>query len=376
MCGCVAKARTESTPPGILLFLCLCVQVAQLQVQCVQAKDMAASSYITGRDYSPELLSSEPEDDYLQLQCTSPYKRPCLSSSPVYLTDSDTSSDGDPVYPSDDESVHSVCVSASADDPMHNHSVTVLPHSSKSVCPAPTKGAELEVSCLEIEEPPPPPKDSDLIEVSRILVGVCCTKECLLKLSAQCVVPIRKKMKAFSLNEKRQWLMEKIHENSRITEPGKLDTKFVVAGREVCKSAWCTVHGISERQLFRIAKSVSMGQVTTEHGNKGKKRCNSKSSGAKAWMHRYFHLVGDKMPHVDQIHLPSWETQKDVFSRYESDMTQQSIPASDIVSLSTFYRIWSEDFPQVVIPEVCIPKHQQLYNLGKIGFLTRCYSPF
>ena len=104
-----------------------------------------------------------------------------------------------------------------------------------------------------------------------------------------------------------------------------------------------------------------MGQVTTEHGNKGKKRCNSKSSGAKAWMHRYFHLVGDKMPHVDQIHLPSWETQKDVFSRYESDMTQQSIPASDIVSLSTFYRIWSEYFPQVVIPEVC---------------LTRCYSPF
>ena len=104
-----------------------------------------------------------------------------------------------------------------------------------------------------------------------------------------------------------------------------------------------------------------MGQVTTEHGNKGKKRCNSKSSGAKAWMHRYFHLVGDKMPHVDQIHLPSWETQKDVFFRYESGMTQQSIPASDIVSLSTFYRIWSEYFPQVVIPEVC---------------LTRCYSPF
>ena len=54
-------------------------------------------------------------------------------------------------------------------------------------------------------------------------------------------------MKSLRLNEKWQWLMDKILENSRAIEPGKVDTKFVVAGRGVCKSAWCTVRGISSR---------------------------------------------------------------------------------------------------------------------------------
>ena len=70
-------------------------------------------------------------------------------------------------------------------------------------------------------------------------------------------------------------------------------------------------------------------------------------------MDRYF-LIGDKMPHNDQVHLPSWETQKDLFVRYESDMKQQGLQESDIVSLSSF---WNEDFPHVVIPEVRLYMH-------------------
>ena len=70
------------------------------------------------------------------------------------------------------------------------------------------------------------------------------------------------------------------------------------------------------------------------------------------WMERYFHLVGDKMPHNGQIHLPSWETQKDVYQRFCSDMSKQQISSEEIVCLSTFYRIWTDQFPKVVIPEV------------------------
>ena len=59
--------------------------------------------------------------------------------------------------------------------------------------------------------------------------------------------PYQKEKKSLRLNEKRQCLMDKILENSRAIEPGKVEMEFVVAGRGVCKSAWCTVHGISSR---------------------------------------------------------------------------------------------------------------------------------
>ena len=58
------------------------------------------------------------------------------------------------------------------------------------------------------------------------------------------------------------------------------------------------------------------------------------------------------MPHNDRIHLPSWDSQKFVFERYQEDIISQGGEESDVVALRTFYRIWREDFSHVVIPEV------------------------
>jgi len=69
-------------------------------------------------------------------------------------------------------------------------------------------------------------------------------------------------------------------------------------------------------------------------------------------MDRYFHLIGDNMPHKKQIHLPSWETQKDIDHLYCEDMKHQGVAEADILCLSLFYTVWKVDFPTVVIPEV------------------------
>ena len=37
---------------------------------------------------------------------------------------------------------------------------------------------------------------------------------------------------------------------------------------------------------------------------------------------------------------------------YKSDMELQQIPENEMVALSSFYRIWADEFPDVVIPEV------------------------
>ena len=146
--------------------------------------------------------------------------------------------------------------------------------------------------------------------------------------------------------------MDRIYESSHDKERGKLLVKFGVARREVCQIAWCQIYVVSHRRVCCIVKAISCGNKLAEHGNKGKRRSNTKSESTKAWMTRYFNLVGDKMPHNSQIHLPSWETQKDVYVRYTEDMALQNISPSEIVSLSMFYKIWVDCFSNVVIPEV------------------------
>ena len=155
--------------------------------------------------------------------------------------------------------------------------------------------------------------------------------------------------KALNTVAQRQWIVDKINEYCKVVH-GKLVPSFLLSGKPLCKEGWCDVMGISPRQLSRLMKSTT-GPTKIEHGNLGKKRCAPKSDEAKAWMKRYFELIGDQMPNCNQIHLPSWETQKDVYQRYVSDMQQQNIEG--VVSLKTFYRLWNEDYSHVVIPEVC-----------------------
>lgn len=192
---------------------------------------------------------------------------------------------------------------------------------------------------------------SELVDVGATLVSGCCQQQCLLSLTPNAVLSGRRKLNSMTANAQRQWVADKVYEGHR-TQRGKAEVQFNVSGVNVCHTAWCKLHQISGRKLTRVTRDVTRGLVIVQHGNKGTKRNSVKTDTAKTWMERYFHLVGDKMPHNGQIHLPSWESRKDVYVRYCSDMSQQQLTSEDTVQLSTFYKIWSDHFPTVVIPEV------------------------
>lgn len=102
-----------------------------------------------------------------------------------------------------------------------------------------------------------------------------------------------------------------------------------------------------------MLRNICFGESHTTLGNQGKRRMNTKKESATVWMERYFKLIGDKMPKNSQIHLPSWETQKNIHVRYCQDMEQQGIEEDKVAGISMFYKIWTEQFSHVVIPEVC-----------------------
>ena len=109
-----------------------------------------------------------------------------------------------------------------------------------------------------------------------------------------------------SLAKNNQRLTKKVKEGS-YESGGKVTTKFLLAGKEICASAWSQIYNISSCMLYRMQKRVASGEECT-HKSLGKKRVNTKAESVSAWMNAYFHLITDKMPHKGQLYLPSWET--------------------------------------------------------------------
>ena len=64
------------------------------------------------------------------------------------------------------------------------------------------------------------------------------------------------------------------------------------------------------------------------------------------------YLFGDQMPHKDQVYLPSWKTQKDIYHRYVGDMTRRGISEEEVAGIGIFYKVWTEEFSNVAILQV------------------------
>lgn len=195
---------------------------------------------------------------------------------------------------------------------------------------------------------------SELDKIGIMLVGQCCDKLCVRNVTVNDVLLARNRFSMMNMVEQRKWLATKIVDNSNVLNKANWETKYIVAGKAVCKQSFCEIYGFSPKRLARLRKSVSLCDISIEHGNKGKKRMTIRGDEAKVWMEKYFNLIGDKLPDKKQIHLPSWDRQKDVYKRYKDDMMAKGIPEDQLVVLSTFYRMWRDDFSYVAIPEVNI----------------------
>ena len=186
-----------------------------------------------------------------------------------------------------------------------------------------------------------------------IVMSRCCSEDCILQLTGHAILTTRRKHNNLSANERRQWLIDKIFDFSSVGNGKVEDTKFSISGTGVCRRAFSLIYKIPPRNIARAIKPVGQGNLVVEHGNKGRKKASVKHEGAKAWMEQYFSLIGDKMPNSKQIHLPSWDTQKNIYGRYKQDMAEQMTDESEVMSLSMFYKLWIDDFSHVVIPKVC-----------------------
>ena len=251
-------------------------------------------------------------------------------------------------------------------------STTESSESNDDGCSDSSKGGETSGEELDLDTRPSGPAGSNATEkcvetadccnqtakerlvVANIVTSECCDNKCLSHLTVHLVATTREKVNSLSQNARRQWIVDKIADNSSIND-GNFVTQFNVGGSKVCRTAFQIVYSIPPKSLSRAITFVRNGERVVEHGNKGTKKPSEKVLNAMSWMSQYFKLVGDKMPNNEQTHLPSWDSRKGVFARYNADMQEEhgGVAHQHIIAASMFYKIWRNEFPFVRIPKVC-----------------------
>ena len=111
---------------------------------------------------------------------------------------------------------------------------------------------------------------------------------------------------------------------------------------------------ISQRTLTRMLRKICIGESDTTHGNEGKKRVNTKKESAAVWMQRYILIsLGIKCQILVKYIYPHGKRKRTlIHTRYCEDMLRQGIEQEEVAGLSLFYKIWTENFSHVIIPEV------------------------
>ena len=103
-------------------------------------------------------------------------------------------------------------------------------------------------------------RDQELALVGPLLISCCCKNECTLNLCANDVLNTRKHFNLKSATEKRKWLMDRLRNDSQITGTDVI-TKFIVAGKELCKETWCKVLSVSVKTVSGLIGQLRKGEV-------------------------------------------------------------------------------------------------------------------
>ena len=129
----------------------------------------------------------------------------------------------------------------------------------------------------------------------------------------------------------------------------KHQTMLYIRGKTVCLPVWLAILGLKQSRYYEVQREFLGGAFFISKLTSPKSH-QSKSCEAIAWLHNYFNQVGDHMPDRMAIHLPSFLTTIDIYTRMKEELHASGRP---VVCQSHFYNLWSSHFSHVSIPKVC-----------------------
>ena len=197
----------------------------------------------------------------------------------------------------------------------------------------------------------------------------CCSKKkvtCFKLLTQATIERIRTSVYSLSETEQTQPIFNYLLEHSKSDRA----VLYTVGGQEVCETCFRMVYGFRYNRFNSVKVKFQHGVVMAEHGRLGRGEISGVSVRVISWLRIFVDKVGDKMPTSMVTHLPSCLTKADVYCLAYDDLTQGGL---ECCKISTFYKIWKENFSDVKIPKVK-PLSNEYSYINCIDFIRRVGS--
>ena len=148
-----------------------------------------------------------------------------------------------------------------------------------------------------------------------LMANNCCSHDCLKNMSIANVQHARNTFNRKSIRDQNQYLLDCVN----LTSNGQSQFLTMIEGKAVCKTALCLILGISMKRYRRVRTQSSSGIITSVTKHR-KRNDTTKCTEAKAWMSRFFDTINEKMPHLNQTHLPHFLTKIDVYRKMRQEV--------------------------------------------------------
>lgn len=190
------------------------------------------------------------------------------------------------------------------------------------------------------------------IQESLLLTKTCCNNRCTEALSSVEREQICWSFNSRSRSDQRQFLFDVVIASAaRSDTDGLVIDGYILSGKKLCQKAFLTVLSISVKRLRNVKRLVQSKALSAKPLPVVSRRKTDKVEICSVWMDSYFKRIGDRMPHTEQTHLPSFLTKYSIYHQMTNELSQQGHTQKEL-SLSHFYAVWKERFSHCVIPKV------------------------
>ena len=149
----------------------------------------------------------------------------------------------------------------------------------------------------------------------------CCSQRCTATFSIIEIESLQTMFKLKNQTEQSQWILDQLIVALATAEKEPTFAKvkqLILNGRKICKKAFINLLGTSYSRVKAIYDNWRVGVKTIIRRKRKTRQLSTKYINMITWLEAYADKIGEKMPHLDKIHLPHFLTKKAVYQIMKS----------------------------------------------------------
>lgn len=174
-----------------------------------------------------------------------------------------------------------------------------------------------------------------------------CTSELRCVCTVEMISAARKIYWEISNEDKNNWMLAKMH---MLATPARREVLRIPLGNAFfCASCFRLVLGINRKKWFKLRRMAKQGIVSFVRDNAVPTPRHKANTAVIQWLDYYVKMVGQFMPHVDEVHLPPGKWYH-VYDLMVADIKQATGNEHSVCTFSYFSRLQKENYSHVKVP--------------------------